>query len=396
LSCVLATFLYFSRKISTQIHSRLNSIRFGFILFFLLFALQASASCDGDTVKAKVKYGDDYLFRKAGEKSDDFYDSILDSLRLVEPRPADKINEILLYKSIQHKTQEDIAAIIDSLFDLDKVPYALINEINLFVAEQPLEIGVFSNFVFVPTDTTPYPAQAFYNNWNNRNPHPYPSALSAADSSMYLLLCDELWNCGFSKPFDRPMKVTSRFGYRDGRNHNGIDLDLRVGDSVKTVFAGKVRYARFHEGYGRLVIVRHHNGLETFYAHLHRLKVEAGDEVEAGQVVGLGGSSGHSTGSHLHFEMRFKGIPLNPEHLIVFKDSTTSLLGDTLVLKKQRHSYTAYRQGTVFHTVQRGDYLSKIAKRYGVQVAYIREINGMTRNSHLRVGQQLRVSEKEE
>ena len=323
----------------------------------------------GDTVKAAVRYGDEYLFRKAGEKSDAFFDAILDSLKQLSPQPLDKIREIELYKSIQSQPKEAISLLIDSLFELDTVPFALINEINLYIVKMPEKRALLADYIFVPIDTTPYPAQAFYGLWNTRTPHPYPNTLSQNDSTSYLLLRNTQWQCSFSKPFDREMIVTSKFGYRDGRNHNGIDLDLRVGDPVKSMFAGKVRYSRFHEGYGRLVIVRHYNGLETYYAHLHRLKVEVGQEVEAGEVVGLGGSSGHSTGSHLHLEVRFKGIPLNPEHLVVFQDSTTYLRGDTLVLKKQRHSYIAYQQGTVFHTVERGDYLSRIAKRYGTSVA---------------------------
>ena len=265
------------------------------------------------------------------------------------------------------------------------------NEINLYIAKNNLGEDEFGkNYVFVPVDTFPYPAHSFYNKWSTRETHPYPSTLSKGDSSLMLRMIEPKNFCDFAFPLEGEIKVTSKFGYRDGRNHNGIDLDLHVWDPVKTTFAGMVRYARTHEGYGRLVIVRHYNGLETYYAHLHRLKVKPGDLVEAGDIIGLGGSSGHSTGSHLHFEMRFKGVPIDPSHIISFKDG--SLIGDTLVLRKTRKSYLAYQKGTVFHTVKRGDSIYRIAKRYGVDLEEVRELNGFTRRTHLRVGQKVRVS----
>jgi murein DD-endopeptidase MepM/ murein hydrolase activator NlpD len=151
-----------------------------------------------------------------------------------------------------------------------------------------------------------------------------------------------------------------------------------------------VRYAGTCGGFGRLVVVRHYNGLETYYAHLHRLKVKSGDVVDAGDVIGLGGNSGHSTGSHLHFEVRFKGIPIDPSHLIAVADG--ELLCDTLVLKKTRWSYAAYPMGTRFHTVGKGEHLYAIAEQYGTSIDALCELNGISRRTHLRIGQRLMVS----
>ena len=138
-----------------------------------------------------------------------------------------------------------------------------------------------------------------------------------------------------------------------------------------------------------MVVVRHYNGLETYYAHLHRFKVKTGDVVEAGDVIGLGGSSGRSTGSHLHYEIRYKGIPLDPGQIIAFKEK--QLVSDVIVLNKTKWSYGIIPKGVTFHLVKSGDYLHKIAKQYGQSVDVLCELNGIKRNTMLKVGQKLRV-----
>ena len=89
------------------------------------------------------------------------------------------------------------------------------------------------------------------------------------------------------------------------RFHSGIDLDLEVGDNVEASFDGIVKRADYVSGYGNLVVLKHFNGLETYYAHLSKILVTIGDTLEAGDKLGLGGSTGRSTGPHLHYEIRY-------------------------------------------------------------------------------------------
>jgi LysM repeat protein len=139
-------------------------------------------------------------------------------------------------------------------------------------------------------------------------------------------LNDTLWLCvnedhddGFHIPFHG--SITSRYGFRKGRYHNGIDISLKVGDTVRAAWSGKVRYAKFNEGgFGNLVIIRHYNGLESFYAHLNKHLCVPNQDVIAGDPIGLGGNTGHSFGPHLHFELRFYDAPMNPEEVIDFKN----------------------------------------------------------------------------
>ena len=344
-----------------------------------------------DTARAVVMYGEELLAPIEEENREVYLNKLLDSLENSDGQSTELIAQIKLLKSIHSKTDEEIVSMIDSLFELDDIPFTLINEINIYIANKEVEEGdeyVFPGAFFaMPHDTTPYPANVFYGDWNTTMPNPYGNKLFKDDSTIVLLLRDTTQHCDFQVPFDGVL--TSTFGWRWGRSHNGIDIDLEVWDPVLSAFPGVVRVANRYGGYGRVVVVRHYNGLETLYAHLHRFKVKTGDVVEAGDVIGLGGSSGNSTGSHLHFEMRFKGVPVNPLHVFSWKEK--DLLSDTLILKKNKWDYAAFQPGTITHTVQKGEFLYKIANRYGVTINEICELNGIRRNSVLVVGQKLRI-----
>lgn len=123
-----------------------------------------------------------------------------------------------------------------------------------------------------------------------------------------------------------PGRVTSGYGYRPrfGRMHKGVDLNLKMNEPVVAAFEGKVRVVNYEaKGYGNYVIIRHPNGLETVYGHLNKHLVKEGQTVKAGETIGLGGSTGRSTGPHLHFETRFMGYAINPAAIFDFANHTT-------------------------------------------------------------------------
>ncbi len=280
---------------------------------------------------------------------------------------------------IQSLDEDGLVLLIDSLLEEDGNPLylRLVNDrVSRYYLTHQAETA------------SPYPANHYYQSWDTKTSHPYKDKLSKGDSSVILLLNDQASNCGYSSPFQG--RVTSTFGWRRGRMHNGIDIALLVGDTVRSAFRGKVRLARWQGGYGRVVIVRHFNGLETIYAHLSRFMVKEGDMVDPGSPIGKGGQSGNSRGSHLHLETRFKGKPINPQALIDFKNHR--LRGDTLVLKKVNGGFIGYQPGGAYHKVVRGDYMYKIASQYGVRVQDICELNGIRRNHFLVVGEELKVS----
>lgn len=213
----------------------------------------------------------------------------------------------------------------------------------------------------------------------------------------------------YHSPVRRNKVVTSRYGWRRGRAHKGIDIDLVTGDSVFSILEGVIRFARYSGGHGRTVVVRHFNGLETTYAHLSKIGVKVNDTVTKGQFIGKGGNTGRSFGSHLHLETRYKGQYIHPEYLFDFNDTNAIRSTDIWITKKwTRPGYhSARRQSKLalystkdealeaieaqrkIYVVKRGDTLSRISQRNNVSIASICEMNAIRRNSTLRIGQKL-------
>ena len=198
-------------------------------------------------------------------------------------------------------------------------------------------------------------------------------------------------------------KVTSRFGPRWKRYHYGIDIKLNVGDPVASVFDGKIRITRYDRGgYGSYVVVRHDNGLETVYGHFSKILVTEGQVVRAGEIIGLGGNSGKSTGPHLHFETRFLGNPINPEKFFDFELGEAKVSSYLMVKEIAFHWAIPYRNKSQetstsvakkkFHKVRNGETLTRISKRYGVSINQLCRLNGINKKRSLRVGQTIRYN----
>lgn len=242
-----------------------------------------------------------------------------------------------------------------------------------------------------------FPAEDLYSLWDTVNIHsPKFNFKEELETERELTLCNDQ-SCGYVHPFLG--NVTSSFGPRKKRFHYGMDIDLETGDPVVAAFDGKVRIAKKSSSYGNVIVVRHSNGLETYYAHLSKINVEVDQNVYAGQPIGLGGNTGRSRGSHLHFEIRYLGQPINPTDMISFDER--KLLSDTFCLSKKTFNYynevykiagsnSKYSKHKI-HTVRKGDTLSSIARKYGTTVKILTQKNKLKTKSTLMPGQKLKT-----
>ena len=198
-------------------------------------------------------------------------------------------------------------------------------------------------------------------------------------------------------------RITSNYGYRHRRMHRGVDLGYPEGTPVAAAWDGIVRISKGTAntgGYGNLVVIRHDNGLETYYGHLSRRLVNPGQMVKAGDIIGLGGNTGRSYGSHLHFEVRYLGNDINPCRLIDFDNFKTKY--DTLYISGYTVSVPNPTQqveqpakpkpqtSAQYYKVRKGDNLGKIAAKYHTTVSKIKKLNHL-RSDFIREGQRLRV-----
>jgi len=240
----------------------------------------------------------------------------------------------------------------------------------------------------------------YYAIWDSRTIDPYGIDPLEFDEVISLKLFDPAENRYWAAP-TTDGKITSVFGPRWGRWHKGVDLDLETGEPVYAAFDGIVRIVGWDGGgFGRFILIRHYNGLETLYGHLSKALVESGQLVKAGDQVGLGGNTGRSYGSHLHFETRYEGNPFSPVHIYNF--STNSLISDHFILTARVWDYlrgkgvdlTGFKpkyKRTVLHRVRSGETLTSIARRYGMAPSVLAKKNHISTRSRIRPGQKLRV-----
>ena len=252
------------------------------------------------------------------------------------------------------------------------------------------------------------PAADLYDDWDNTHAHSHATELP---DTFRISLKD------FCMPTDSRV-LTSNFGSRWGRQHKGLDIKVYIGDTIRAAFDGRVRVVRYEgRGYGKYVVIRHDNGLETYYAHLSKQLVSEDQDVRAGDPIGLGGNTGRSTGSHLHFETRLCGIALNPALMFDFRNQ--DVVDDYFTFHKssyQRESQIAtrlrganvgsgedvelataapaasYAQESRFHKVKKGETLFSIAKKRGTTVDTIMKLNHLKKNAKLKAGQILKFN----
>jgi len=258
-----------------------------------------------------------------------------------------------------------------------------------------------------------------YTEWSNKYAH---RATTLPDSFKIDLR-------GFHMP--TPSRViTSNFGRRWGRMHKGLDIKVYIGDTIRAAFDGKVRVANYEAaGYGNYVVIRHNNGLETIYGHMSKRLVGENEPVKAGDPIGLGGNTGRSTGSHLHFETRLCGVALDPALMFDFKNQdvtadyymfrknnakrrTTTIARNTMPKTEaqdvpvigESNEQTAVlptakkpvaktqSKASSSHKVKKGETLYSIAKQHGMTVDQLRKVNRLGKSTNIKVGQVLRFS----
>ena len=254
-----------------------------------------------------------------------------------------------------------------------------------------------------------YPAYSLYPTWKNDRVHAYGNTVTVPDSFRIDLT-------GFCMPTEHT-KITSKCGPRWRRMHNGLDIKVYIGDTIRAAFDGRVRMVKYERrGYGKYVVIRHDNGLETVYGHLSKQLVKEDAFVKAGDVIGLGGNTGRSTGSHLHFETRFLGQVINPEFLFDFPkqdivcDSYLFVRGANMYKSQRTRVMAAAKSGNLkqiaakesaktveggairYHKIRSGDTLGRISRKYHVSIDRLCKMNGIRRTTTLRIGQILRCS----
>lgn len=195
---------------------------------------------------------------------------------------------------------------------------SLTNSITIELPTIKFNRGVAIESIEIPLVSTKAPTiDIKAENWDTTVYNPYKNTIQ--EFPLELNFTDST----YASPVPHTKVVTSRYGWRRGRPHNGIDIDLVTGDTVVAVLDGIVRYAQYTNGFGNTVVVRHYNGLESTYAHLSQIGVKVNDTIAKGNYLGKGGNTGNSRGSHLHLELTYKGESIHPEYLFDFSPKNT-------------------------------------------------------------------------
>lgn len=233
----------------------------------------------------------------------------------------------------------------------------------------------------------------FFNNWETKEIHAYRTERKKPRNQIKLNLLEN--NSQFVFPLDTFKYLRGFTSY-----HTGLDLKADVGDTIRAVFDGKVRFAdNIRNGYGNLVIIRHFNGLETYYSHLSKIMVNVNDDVKAGDIIGRVGQTGRATTHHLHFETRYFDEPFDPLKLLSLQ--TKDLISDTLFINgsligevqntSELESSISDNTNAEYHTIIKGDTLYKISKKYNTSIESLCQLNNISKSTTLKIGRKLKV-----
>ena len=232
---------------------------------------------------------------------------------------------------------------------------------------------------------THHPADSLYHFiWTDERVNPYGTMFDSLKEDVHIPMA------GFVLP--APGYVTSAYGWRRYRMHKGTDIKVQIGDSIRAAWSGQVRIVGWDpRGYGYYVVIRHDNGLETIYGHLSRPLVDEYEKVPAGFVIGLGGNTGRSTGSHLHWEIRYLGEAMNPASFVDFSTGQLKNADEYVIGIKAMKQARAEQAAMKYHKVRSGDTLSGIAKKYGTTVKRLCQLNNIKETKILQIGMKIRV-----
>ncbi|MDR1199350.1 MAG: peptidoglycan DD-metalloendopeptidase family protein [Prevotellaceae bacterium] len=307
------------------------------------------------------------------------------AIRICKKQITQKISDTVYADDMRVLTENEINHQTDNenseYSDLDEIDIGGDDDAETYSDEKLLKLIDSCVYYNIPaTDIYPF--------WSNSKVNPYNINVTKLKDTIEFKMHD------FVYPLTKPMHVTSKFGYRRGRSHNGIDLKLLTGDTVVAPMRGMVRVTGnngLRKGYGNFIVIRHYNGLETVYGHLSKILVEKNQIVEPGDIIALGGNTGRSTGSHLHWEIRYLGNPVNPEDVIDFENNKSKM--EVYRMSREKTFAHVIEQAKArFWTIKKGDSLSKISLRTGVSVKRICALNKITAKTVLRIGRKLRYN----
>ncbi len=266
---------------------------------------------------------------------------------------------------------------------------------------------------------------SYYSVWDTKSLNPYGTAAKSFNEIVNITLYNEKEGRNWAKMLDQ-FRLSSHFGWRNGRWHKGTDLALDTGDKVYAAFDGIVRISGTFNGYGRTVLLRHYNGLETLYGHLSKIAFEPNTLVKAGDVIGLGGSTGRSSGPHLHYETRYEGNQFDTENIYDYTNNQIRIRMQEFTVSSRLYDYLrgkpsippSYRNGEfatgealddhedgddfeeevpvqtvqkLWHSVRRGETLTSIARKFNMTARELAQLNKIPLNKKIYPGLRLRV-----